>query len=276
MNCNYQEHLGIDPWDLNYLSSNNCDDKILRAAISKIAPLNTDKSFLLTALIPTKDLAVIDKAFKQIANLITQVDFTHNWQARQFVTTLPDERFSMLNVFLTNNIQPQLIFLGADVIRYLVKDFYLVDQDNYLFDDKGLLTPLLLKLMPLTYLWPENLENNISFKQVEFLTDSAAGQKELAKVFKTVLQTKLLTDLVTFKAVLPQNQLASQNSPDYNSSLREFINKLKTITILNLDWLIREIRTRDNQAYQVLSKEQFKAQPIGQTIITRFLTQMSK
>lgn len=192
------------------------------------------------------------------------------------VTILPDERFSMLNVFLTNNIQPQLIYLGADVIRYLVKDFYLVDQDNYLFDDKGLLTPLLLKLMPLTYFWPENLKNNRSFKQVEFLTDRAAGQKELEKVFKTVLQTRSLTDLVTFKAVLPQNQLASQNSPDYNSSLREFINQPKTITILNLDWLVQEIRTRDPQAYHVLNKAQLKEQPIGQTIITQFLTQMSK
>lgn len=274
---NANAQLGVDPIDLNYLSRKDYDEKPLEQTLTALSQLNTDKSYLLTALVPENALPAVTQAFTAIATLITQADFTSNWQAKKLVTPFNDPRFSMINVFLTNNKQPQLVYLGADVMRYLTKDFYINDQNNFGYGNKRLLKPLIAELSQLTYFWQkQNLDYCV--KPLTILDDKTnASKKAVIAILNDAIKMQLRNSNVflnkTLQEIIDNNEAVNFHS---GYDLKQELDQLKSIVIINLDWLMQTAKQQKPNNCRMLYKHDLLGTPIGKKLLQQVLKQMSE
>lgn len=273
---NANAKLGVDPIDLNYLSRKDYDEKPLVQTLTALSQLNTDKSYLLTALVPRIALPAVSKAFTELATVITQADFTSNWQAKKFITSFNDPRFSMINVFLTNNEQPQVVYLGADVVRYLAKDFYINDQNNFGYGNKMLLKPLITELSQLSYFWQkQNLDYCV--KPLTVLDDKTnTSKKAVVAVLNNTIKTQLHDGNPFLNKTL--QEIVNNGSINFHSAydLKQELDQLKSIVIINLDWLMQTAKQQKPDNYQMLYKHDLLGTPIGKKLLQQVLKQMSE
>lgn len=273
---NANAKLGVDPIDLNYLSRKDYDEKPLVQTLTALSQLNTDKSYLLTALVPRIALPAVSKAFTELATVITQADFTSNWQAKKFITSFNDPRFSMINVFLTNNEQPQVVYLGADVVRYLAKDFYINDQNNFGYGNKMLLKPLITELSQLSYFWQkQNLDYCV--KPLTVLDDKTnTSKKAVVAVLNNTIKTQLHDGNPFLNKTL--QEIVNNGSINFHSAydLKQELDQLKSIVIINLDWLMQTAKQQKPDNCQMLYKHDLLGTPIGKKLLQQVLKQMSE
>lgn len=273
---NANAKLGVDPIDLNYLSRKDYDEKPLVQTLTALSQLNTDKSYLLTALVPRIALPAVSKAFTELATVITQADFTSNWQAKKFITSFNDPRFSMINVFLTNNEQPQVVYLGADVVRYLAEDFYINDQNNFGYGNKMLLKPLITELSQLSYFWQkQNLDYCV--KPLTVLDDKTnTSKKAIAAVLNDTIQTQLRDGNPFLNKTL--QEIVNNGSINFHSAydLKQELDQLKSIVIINLDWLMQTAKQQNPDNCQMLYKHDLLGTSIGKKLLQQVLKQMSE
>lgn len=273
---NANAKLGVDPIDLNYLSRKDYDEKPLVQTLTALSQLNTDKSYLLTALVPRIALPAVSKAFTELATVITQADFTSNWQAKKFITSFNDPRFSMINVFLTNNEQPQVVYLGADVVRYLTEDFYINDQNNFGYGNKMLLKPLITELSQLSYFWQkQNLDYCV--KPLTVLDDKTnTSKKAVVAVLNNTIKTQLHDGNPFLNKTL--QEIVNNGSINFHSAydLKQELDQLKSIVIINLDWLMQTAKQQKPDNCQMLYKHDLLGTPIGKKLLQQVLKQMSE
>ena len=74
---------------------------------------STNKSILVAMLISNDQVTTIKQVLKKFAAQLVKVDITNTWAGRLFET--PCGKFTIINLFLTNNQETQIIYLGLNM-----------------------------------------------------------------------------------------------------------------------------------------------------------------
>lgn len=74
---------------------------------------STNKSILVAMLISNDQVTTIKQVLKKFAAQLVKVDITNAWAGRLFET--PCGKFTIINLFLTNNQETQIIYLGLNM-----------------------------------------------------------------------------------------------------------------------------------------------------------------
>lgn len=74
---------------------------------------STNKSILVAMLISNDQVAMIKQVLRKFATQLVKVDITNTWAGRLFET--PCGKFTIINLFLTNNQETQIVYLGLNM-----------------------------------------------------------------------------------------------------------------------------------------------------------------
>lgn len=147
----------------------------------------TLRTFLFSTLVEPEKIPIARKVLIQIGSLINQLAAANEWHLVLLDT--PMTPFHLLNMFLTNNKQPQLLYLGFDCLREM-NDIY-QDNMNYhngianSYDDNLSLkrhkdiftTKSFEQLKNITYLWQKNTAIDTYLKQIKLLDQSITSSQ---------------------------------------------------------------------------------------------------
>lgn len=74
---------------------------------------STNKSILVSMLISNNQVTTIKQVLRKFAAQLVKVDITNTWAGRLFET--PCDKFTIINLFLTNNQETQIVYLGLNM-----------------------------------------------------------------------------------------------------------------------------------------------------------------
>lgn len=167
--------------------TNNTDDliEISTDFLFKLRQSSNDgtlRTFLFSTLVEPEKIPIARKVLIQIGSLINQLAAANKWHLVLLDT--PMTPFHLLNMFLTNNKQPQLLYLGFDCLREM-NDIY-QDNMNYhngianSYDDNLSLkrhndiftTKSFEQLKNITYIWQKDTAIDTYLKQIKLLDQS--------------------------------------------------------------------------------------------------------
>ena len=147
----------------------------------------TLRTFLFSTLVEPEKIPIAKKILIKMGSLINQLAAANKWHLVLLDT--PMTPFHLLNMFLTNNKQPQLLYLGFDCLREM-NDIY-QDNMNYhndianSYDDNLSLkrhndiftTKSFEQLKNITYIWQKDTAIDTYLKQIKLLDQSITSSQ---------------------------------------------------------------------------------------------------
>lgn len=87
---------------------------------------STNKSILVAMLISNDQVAMIKQVLKKFAAQLVKVDITNTWAGRLFET--PCGKFTIINLFLTNNQETQIVYLGLNMTEQFTTAGHIIND----------------------------------------------------------------------------------------------------------------------------------------------------
>lgn len=114
----YNETASRDFYMHNSIITNFVDQKTqeIKKWVKDVMPFfadSTNKSILVSMLISNDQVAMIKQVLREFAAQLVKVDITNTWTGRLFET--PCGKFTIINLFLTNNQEAQIVYLGLNM-----------------------------------------------------------------------------------------------------------------------------------------------------------------
>lgn len=114
----YIESASRDFYMHNSIITNFVDQRTqeIKKWIKEVMPFfadSTNKSILVAMLISNDQIATIKQVLRKFAAQLVKVDITNTWAGRLFET--PCDKFTIINLFLTNNQETQIVYLGLNM-----------------------------------------------------------------------------------------------------------------------------------------------------------------
>lgn len=167
--------------------TNDTDDLIDISAdlLSDLRQSSNDgtlRSFLFSTLVEPDKIPAARKVLIRIGSLINQMASANKWHLVLLDT--PMTPFHLLNMFLTNNTQPQLLYLGFDCLREMNNIYQYnmnyhneiannYDENLNLKRNKDIFTTTSFEqLNNITYLWQKDTAIDTYLKQIKLLDQS--------------------------------------------------------------------------------------------------------
>lgn len=208
------------------------------------------RTFLFSLLVEPQNVTQIRTILIKLGSLINQMDHSHQWYL-VFLDT-PMKPYHLVNLFLTNNKQPQMVYLGTDCLVQLNITYQsYMSQHNDVANDyyppitatrhEDIVTPETFEqLKHLTYIWQKDTAITTYLKQIKIL-DQKVDSNKLKQILKdwfneAIIKTKADCDLHQ-KPLDHDIRSADQNLIEGGT---EFI------TYLDLDYLCYVIRNKQS------------------------------
>lgn len=114
----YNETASRDFYMCNSIITNFVDQRTqeIKKWVKDVMPFfadSTNKSILVSMLISNNQVTAIKQVLRKFAAQLVKVDITNTWAGRLFET--PCGKFTIINLFLTNNQEAQIVYLGLNM-----------------------------------------------------------------------------------------------------------------------------------------------------------------
>lgn len=236
----YIESASRDFYMQNSIITNFVDQKTqgIKDWIKEVMPFfvdSTNKSILVAMLISNDQVTTIKQVLKEFAAQLVKVDITNTWEGRLFET--PCGEFTIINLFLTNNQETQIVYLGLNMTeQFSTVGRIINDMTNYPYppeleinrkkEMKAKLDQFTSDSILQIYIWnKDKLIDNFE-KRIMYLdgTDKIAFRKKLNEMLDYVITN--ITSLTNHtKEELAVGLLGGSHLP---------------ITYLNLEWFFQQ------------------------------------
>lgn len=87
---------------------------------------STNKSILVAMLISNDQVTTIKQVLRKFAAQLVKVDITNTWAGRLFET--PCGKFTIINLFLTNNQETQIVYLGLNMTEQFTTAGHIIND----------------------------------------------------------------------------------------------------------------------------------------------------
>ena len=146
--------------------------------------LNTqNKTTLISTLTNQSNTELVKANLIALCQFLIQKDLTNNWHLQILVT--PFAGFNLINAFMTNNLEPQYLNLGIDVLNQLYFNRWHINYDplneSYHFDPEKV-----TNLLNVTYSWQTEKPSLAYQKQLIKLDPQQEWSKILPKIDQTM------------------------------------------------------------------------------------------
>lgn len=157
--------------------------------------LNTqDKTTLISTLTNQSNTELVKANLIELCQFLMQKDLTNDWHLQILVT--PFGGFNLINAFMTNNLEPQYLNLGIDVLNQLYFNRWHINYDplneSYHFDPEKV-----TNLLNITYSWQTKKPSLAYQKQLIKLDPQQDWSKILSKIDQTMQQLMQKTVIKT-------------------------------------------------------------------------------
>lgn len=205
-------------------------DTILTNDIQEFIESNDPKTMLISCLVNQVQLNKIQNSLLEISKLINSYNHGNNLIGKIIISD--SKPYFMINLFLTNNNNPQLIHLGFDIAssNYIRPKCHFSKNINY-----QLCTLVFLwhTTKPSQYYQPQiiSLDDNIDFEQ---------AMNQLDKIFNKRLRYEMYDEHGTLR---PDNYY--RNITNNYVSHKYYHGDTSSITILDFEWLMNHLDTHN-------------------------------
>lgn len=146
--------------------------------------LNTqNKTTLISTLTNQSNTELVKANLIELCQFLIQKDLTADWHLQILVT--PFAGFNLINAFMTNNLEPQYLNLGIDVLNQLYFNRWHINYDplneSYHFDPEKV-----TNLLNVTYSWQTEKPSLAYQKQLIKLDPQQEWSKILPKIDQTM------------------------------------------------------------------------------------------
>lgn len=219
---------------------------------SEILAFTGKKTYFVSLYVPQANFVQVKSKLQEFVQLLVDLDRAANWDAKIIET--PMDSAVLLNVILTNNPQPQIFYLGADIITDILETG--AEQCGFSFMDAGELTKqrnILVKHMcnlnqlvygyhtddPLKYCQNNLVKLNVT--STEF-----AGFKAN---YKKAIKSTIRGYKSRMANIAKNNHTVRDWDTAFNPNHRDIVNDLP-VTIAGLSWFFNYLNDHNNSLYR--------------------------
>lgn len=245
---------GIPRWNL---AAFNFD------AVKLLCNILDTKSIMVSCLVKHDNQNLVVSMLKQFGQQLVNIDITNNWYGKLLIHS--NTQFSLVNLLLTNNDQPKIIFYGHDIynkLRDTINDY----NKNILYQRTEFYNCIFMKpdfsnLNKCVYLWQFDSFSNIYQTQLVNLAPKVSNLT-LNQTINQFAKTVIDKYIANFKTESNQKKFAN-NDQDFDSIIN-----------VTLDWLFVQVsQLHDLKSYKYTYDKNL---PEGKQVLKYLAQQLNK
>lgn len=220
--------------------------------IREILAFTGKKTYSVSLYVPQANFVQVKSKLCEFVQLLVDLDRAANWDAKIIET--PMDSAVLLNAILTNNPQPQIFYLGADIITNILETgaeqcgFSFMDAED-LAKQRNTLAKHMCNLNQLVYGY--HTDDPLKYCQdslVKLNVTSAKYAKFKANYEKAIKDT--ISEYKSRMANITKNDHTVHDwVTAFNPNYRELVNDLP-VTIADLSWFFNYLNGHNNSLYR--------------------------
>lgn len=128
--------------------------------LTKFADLTSVKSSMISLLVANKNVKQAVSELTDLVHYFTEIDYSSKLTAKVIQT--PSEKFTLVNLIMTNTELPQVFYLGRDLFYEYAKNFDAYFNENVLYHEKNEIPRQIIKAFAKCY-YPYHIDHALSY-----------------------------------------------------------------------------------------------------------------
>lgn len=220
--------------------------------VKEILAFTGKKTYFVSLYVPQANFVEVKSKLQEFVQLLVDLDRAANWDAKIIET--PMDSAVLLNAILTNNPQPQIFYLGADIITDILETgseqcgFSFMDAED-LAKQRNILAKHMCNLNQLVYGY--HTDDPLKYCQ-DNLVKLNVTSAEFAR-FKANYEKAIKSTIREYKSrmasIAKNNHTVRDWDTAFNPNHREIVNDLP-VTITGLSWFFNYLNDHNRSLYR--------------------------